>query len=163
MYPSERTDKKTLTIVFTTLLFLVTLTPNLWRYPWIPRVLHLVCSICILWASRYISVELSNLALSCSMLRSHISMNLVRHSALLLGSSRLFFPLRPDFPGFSAAFLFTPSLVLGLLDGTDFIYWDFIYAFWRVCCALCNTEGRTTFDGHFRWVHTIAMTHNIVK
>ena len=32
-----------------------------------------VCSICLLWASRNISVDRSNLALSCSILFSHIS------------------------------------------------------------------------------------------
>ena len=32
-----------------------------------------VCSICLLWASRHISADRSNLALSCSILFSHIS------------------------------------------------------------------------------------------
>ena len=75
-----------------------------------PARMSLVCSICLFCASRNISADLSYLALSSSILRSHISKNLDCHSGAMLPSLTsglfLFTLLRL----FSSVFLFSRCL-----------------------------------------------------
>ena len=76
-----------------------------------PVRMALVCSICLFCASRNISADLSYLALSSSILRSHISKNLDCHSGAMPPSliSRLFlFTLHQLF---SSVLLFSPMSV----------------------------------------------------
>lgn len=71
---------------------------------------HVWCSICLLWASWNNSAERSNLALSCSILFSQISIKELCQSWVVLSgtSRRLLFPLRPLFSCLSfSAFVFS--------------------------------------------------------
>ena len=76
-----------------------------------PARMALVCSICLFCASRNISADLSYLALSSSILRSHISKNFVCHTGAMPPSltSRLF--LLTLLRLFSSVFLFSPMCV----------------------------------------------------
>lgn len=70
--------------------------------------------------SRSNSVERSNRMLSCSVRRSISCRKLVCHWEVAVCSSRLFFPLLPDFAGLSVAFRFTPPLGVAVSNSFHF-------------------------------------------
>ena len=129
-----------------------------------PARMALVCSICLFCTSRNISADLSYLALSSFILRSHISKNFDCHSGATPPSltSRLF--LLTLLRLFSSVFLLSPMSGCGRSFFNRTIHWDFGY----ICSCIWNTtfticKRCATLNSHFRRVNAIAMTHHLVK
>ena len=132
-----------------------------------PVSIAFVWSICLFWASRNISAERSNLSLSCSILRFHISITAVWNSPaedpLSSGSSRRRrFPLTATlFCGFVVCLLFTRVGAQILGWWTAFL--RNIFTFYWASFLLCTSKDGASFNGHFCRIYAVAMPHYFVK
>ena len=133
-----------------------------------PASMAFVCSICLFWASWNIFAERSNLALSCSILFSHISIKELCQSLVVLSemSRRLLLPLRPLFSCSFSAFLFsllfwTPVTASA---GSDSSRETFTLSLCEVSFTLVSeVKVRTPFDCHFRRIDAVAVSHHLIK
>ena len=124
-----------------------------------PASMAFVCSICLFWASWNISAERSNLALSCSILFSHISIKELCQSWVVISeiSRRLLLPLRPLVSCSFSAFLFSLLFWTPVTSsaGSDSSRETFTL-------SLC-VYTRTPFDCHFRRIDAVAVSHHLIK